>query len=100
MTRTDLIIEIVDPNRSVEGTYRQWTVETEDEILYGRMMSESRTTIEIIDATGKVHAIDRKNVKVLSASEQSVMPEGIEQSIPAADLANLLEFLSQSKEKH
>lgn len=98
--KADLLIEIVDPNRSVEGTYRQWTVETADEILYGRMLSESRTTIEIIDAAGKVHAIDRKNVEALSTSELSVMPEGFEQSIPAADLANLLEFLSSSKEKH
>jgi uncharacterized protein len=96
----DLVIEIIDPNRSVEGTYRQWTVETDDEILYGRMLSESRTTIEIIDATGKIHAIDRTNVKALSASELSVMPEGFESSIPTADLANLLEFLAQSKEKH
>ena len=98
--KADLVVEIVDPNRSVEGTYRQWTVELEDETLYGRMLSESRTSIEIIDATGKVHAIDRKNIKALSASERSVMPEGFEQAIPPADLANLLEYLAQSKEKH
>jgi hypothetical protein len=98
--KSDLVIEILDPNRSVEGTYRQWTVETEDQILYGRMLAESRTTIEIIDAAGKVHAIDRKNVQGLAASERSVMPEGFEQSIPAADLSDLLEYLSTSKEKH
>jgi putative membrane-bound dehydrogenase-like protein len=98
--KPELLSEIVDPNRSVEGTFRQWTVETEDDTLYGRLMSESQTSVEILDATGTAHAIQRKDIKSLTASERSVMPEGFDQSMSQDDLTNLLEFLASSKVKH
>lgn len=97
--KADLIIDIIDPNRSVEGTYRQWTVETKDEILYGRLLTESRTSIEIIDASGKTHEIQRENIVKLEATDHSVMPEGFEKLGPD-DMASLLEYLGTSKVKH
>ena len=54
----------------------------------------------LMDATGTGHAIERKDIKSLTASERSVMPEGFDQSMPQEDLANLLEFLASSKVKH
>jgi len=99
--KAEILSEVVDPNRSVEGTYRSWTAETADEeSISGRLMSESQTSIEIMDATGTSHAIERKDMKSLTASERSVMPEGFDQSMPQEDLANLLEFLASSKVKH
>jgi putative membrane-bound dehydrogenase-like protein len=99
--RADILAEIVDPNRSVEGTFRQWTLETreEDEIM-GRLISESQTSVELIDATGQKHAVQRKDIKNLTASERSVMPEGFDQSMSKEDLTNLLEFIGSSKVKH
>ncbi|CAA9409620.1 MAG: CBM16, partial [uncultured Phycisphaerae bacterium] len=97
--KSDLLIEVVDPNRSVEGTYRQWSAKTEDDVITGRLLSESQTSVEIIDAAGTVHALQRNQIKSLTASERSVMPEGFE-AIPAEELADLLEFLSTSKAKH
>jgi hypothetical protein len=98
--RADLIGEIIDPNRSVEGTYRQWTVETTTEILYGRLMSESNTSIEVIDAAGKTYTIPRRDVTALVASEMSVMPEGFEGVIKPQELNDLLEYLGTSQVKH
>jgi putative heme-binding domain-containing protein len=97
--KSDLLAEVIDPNRSVEGTYRQWIVQTKDEVTTGRLLSESLTSVELIDAAGKTHVIDRQDIKRLKASELSVMPEGFEQ-LPEADLAGILEYLSTSKVKH
>ncbi|HEV8293511.1 MAG TPA: c-type cytochrome, partial [Tepidisphaeraceae bacterium] len=97
--KADILAEIIDPNRSVEGTYRQWIVETRDDALYGRLLSENATAIEIIDAQAQKHTIQRKDIKKLRAGDLSVMPEGFEQ-IGEGDLANLLEFVAQSKVKH
>ncbi len=97
--RGDLLIDIIDPNRSVEGTYRQWAVETKDDTIYGRLFSESKTSVEIIDTTGTKHMIQRSDVTGITVSERSVMPEGFEQLSPD-DLKNLLEFLGSSKVKH
>jgi putative heme-binding domain-containing protein len=95
-----LLAEIVDPNRSVEGTFRQWTLETEEDEISGRLIAESQTGVEIIDATGQKHSVQRKDIKKLTASERSVMPEGFDQAISKDDLTNLLEFLGSSKVKH
>ena len=96
----ELLAEIIDPNRSVEGTYRQWVVQTRDgNVLAGRLLSESRTSVELIDATAKTYAIEREDIKQLRASDLSVMPEGFEQ-LPPDELAALIQYLSQSKVKH
>jgi len=97
--KADILAEVIDPNRSVEGTYRQWIVETKDDALYGRLLSENATSIEIIDAQAMKHVIQRNQIKKLRASDLSVMPEGFEQ-IGEQDLAHLLEFISASKVKH
>jgi len=97
--KADLIIEIMDPNRSVEGTYRQWIARTEDDVISGRLLSESNTSVELIDAAGQKHALSRDSLKSLTASNLSVMPEGFEQ-IPEQDIVDLLDFLSTSNVKH
>jgi len=98
--KADILAEIIDPNRSVEGTYRQWIVEDKSgDVLYGRLLSENATSIEIIDAQAQKHVIQRKDIKKLRASDLSVMPEGFEQ-IGEGDLTHLLEFISASKVKH
>jgi putative heme-binding domain-containing protein len=97
--KADLLAEVIDPNRSVEGTYRQWIVQTKDEVVTGRLLSESRTSIELIDSAAKTHVIDRQDIKRIKASELSVMPEGFEQ-LPKEDIAGILEYLSTSKVKH
>jgi putative heme-binding domain-containing protein len=96
----EILSEIVDPNRSVEGTYRSWTLDTEDDTLTGRLVAESQTSVELLDATGAKHAVERKDIKSLSASERSVMPEGFEQTVTQEDLVNLLEYMASSKVKH
>jgi mono/diheme cytochrome c family protein len=43
--RLEILQEILDPNRSVEGTYRAWIVKTKKEVLSGRMVNETQTSI-------------------------------------------------------
>jgi putative membrane-bound dehydrogenase-like protein len=95
----DVLIDVMDPNRSVEGTFRQWIARTDDDVISGRLLSESQTSVEIIDAAGVTHPIQRNQLKSLTASNQSVMPEGFEQ-LPPADVTDLMEYLAASKVKH
>jgi hypothetical protein len=94
--RGDILIEILDPNRSVEANYRMWTATTHDgESLSGRLDTETQTTIEILDVTGQKHVLQRKDLASLEASNNSIMPVGFE-SIPEGDLASLLDFLTMA----
>ena len=94
--RQDILLEILDPNRSVEANYRLWTVTTKDgETFSGRLDAETQTSVEILDLTSKQHVIQRKDIASLDASTLSIMPVGFE-SLPENDLASLLEYLAHS----
>jgi putative membrane-bound dehydrogenase-like protein len=96
--RVDILLNIIDPNRSVEGNFRLWIVQTTDgQTVSGRLDTESQTTVELLDATGKKQVIQRKNIKRMASTPNSVMPEGFEQ-LPPKDLADLLEFVAQPVE--
>ena len=96
--RTDIMLEILDPNRSVEANYRMWTVETTDgEVLSGRLEAETQTTIEILDVAAQKHVIQRKDIESLEVSSNSIMPIGFE-ALPKDDLKALIEYLAQPHE--
>jgi len=93
--RADILMEILDPNRSVEANYRLWNVTTKDgETFSGRLEAETQTTLEILDTTAQKHVVQRKEVVNLEGSQLSIMPIGFE-ALPADDLKGLLEYLAQ-----
>jgi len=94
--RADILLEIMDPNRSVEANYRLWSVSTKDGNSYsGRLEAETRTTVEILDLTGQKHVIQRKEIETLEGSNLSIMPVGFE-ALPKEDIKALLEYLASS----
>jgi putative membrane-bound dehydrogenase-like protein len=95
-----ILTEVIDPNRSVEGNFRQYTVATRDgQIRSGLLAAETRTAIELVDNEAKKHVILREDIDEIIASSKSLMPEGFEKQLAAADLVDLLEFLA-SKGKY
>jgi putative membrane-bound dehydrogenase-like protein len=91
-----LLTDILDPSRSVEGNYRSYTLTTkQDRVLVGLLASETRTAVELYDAEGKKHTVLRDDIEELTASSKSLMPDGFEKQLSAADMVNLLEFLTQ-----
>ena len=98
--KADILMQILDPNRSVEGTFREWSATSNDgELVSGRLMTESTTTVEILDTTGKLHTLQRKDLKKLTVSEKGIMPEGFEVLKPE-ELTSVIEYLAMSKVKH
>jgi uncharacterized protein len=94
--KSELLISILDPSRSVEGNYRVYTLTTEDgRVLTGILSSETRTSVELIDADAKKRVVLRENIESLVASPKSLMPEGFEKQMSKDDLVHLLAFLTQ-----
>jgi hypothetical protein len=92
----ELLVNILDPSRSVEGNFRAYTVATEDgRVISGLLAAESRTAVELFDAEGKRLTLPRDEIEELIASPKSLMPDGFEKQATSAELANLLEFLTQ-----
>jgi putative heme-binding domain-containing protein len=94
--KSELLVHIIDPSRSVEGNYRVYTVAMDDgRILTGLLASESKTAIEIVDAEAKRHTLIRDEIEELVGSPKSLMPEGFEKQVSKEEITNLLEFLTQ-----
>jgi putative heme-binding domain-containing protein len=92
----ELLIHILDPNRSVEGNYRGYTVSTDDgRVVTGLLASESRTAIELVDAEGKRVAIQRDEIDEFQPSPNSLMPVGFEKQIKPEGFGDLLAFLTK-----
>ncbi|GAC1465933.1 MAG: ThuA domain-containing protein [Isosphaeraceae bacterium] len=95
-SKSELLIHILDPSRSVEGNFVSYTVATNDGRTFnGLLSSETKTSIELIDTEGKPHALLRDDIEEIVASKKSLMPEGFEKQIPPASLTDLLEFLTR-----
>jgi putative heme-binding domain-containing protein len=96
--RHEVLLNIIDPNRSVEGNFKLWIVQTRDgQTIAGRLDTETQTTVQLLDAAGKEHAVQRKDIKRMVSQPTSIMPEGFE-LLPEKELADLLEFLAQPVE--
>jgi putative heme-binding domain-containing protein len=92
----ELLTHIIDPSRSVEGNFRVYTVVMEDgRVFTGLLASETKTSVELIDAEGKTHPLVRDEIEELVASPKSLMPEGFEKQVKTEEIVNLLEFLTQ-----
>jgi putative membrane-bound dehydrogenase-like protein len=92
----ELLIHILDPNRSVEGNYRAYTVTSDDgRVVTGLLAAESKTAIELVDAEGKRVAIQRSEIDAFQPSPNSLMPVGFEKQIKPEGFADLLAFLTK-----
>jgi putative membrane-bound dehydrogenase-like protein len=94
--KSHLLVEILDPSRSVEGNYRQYMVSTKaGRVFAGLLVSETRNAVELLDAEGKRSTIQREDIEELGTSNKSLMPDGFEKQLSREDFVNLLEFLTQ-----
>jgi hypothetical protein len=92
----ELLVNILDPSRNVEGNFRVYTVATVDgKVLNGLLAAESRTAIELYDAEGKKHTVLKEDIELLKGSRKSLMPDGFEKLVKPQELTDLLEFLAQ-----
>jgi putative membrane-bound dehydrogenase-like protein len=94
--RTEILLDILDPNRSVEANYRLWNVTTKaGDTFSGRLETETQTSVEVLDTTGQKHSIQRKEIASMDGSANSIMPNGFE-ALPPDDLKSLLTYLTES----
>lgn len=91
----EILMNILDPSRSVESNFRTYQVLTTDGIVItGMLAGESANSIRIINTQGKDEQVLRADIEEMNASVKSLMPEGFEASISKKEMADLLAFLN------
>ncbi len=94
--KEELLIHIIDPSRSVEGNFKAYRVVTTDgRVIIGLLASESKTSVEIVDAEAKRIPLSRDDIESLRETDKSLMPEGFEKQVKPEEISDLLEFLTQ-----
>lgn len=93
-TPADLLVNVLDPNREALPAFTTYTVVTDQGlILSGIIGSESATSVTLRRADGAEDVVLRANIEELVSNGISLMPEGLEKDITAAQMADLIEFV-------
>ncbi len=93
--KAEILMNILDPSRSVESNFRTYQVLTSDgRVITGMLAGESANSIRVINTQGKEEQVLREDIEELNASVKSLMPEGFESSINKQEMADLLSFLN------
>jgi putative heme-binding domain-containing protein len=93
-SREELVTAIVDPNRAIEPRYLAYTATLKNgDASTGIIASETANALALRTAGGGETSVLRAELKELTATGRSLMPEGFEQTLSAEQLADVLAFL-------
>ncbi|WP_437225567.1 PVC-type heme-binding CxxCH protein [Planctomicrobium sp. SH661] len=89
-----LLTNILDPNRAVDNNYFSFTIaDTEGRVETGVIASETSTAVTLKQPGGKVITIPRDEIDMMKNNGVSLMPVGLERTIPPQDMADLISFI-------
>ncbi len=95
----NLMTGILDPNRAVDGKYKQYIVRTDDDAtLAGVIVQESSSSITLASADGKRHVLDRASIAELKDQGISLMPEGFERQLTANAMRQVIAYVQQKQD--
>jgi putative membrane-bound dehydrogenase-like protein len=95
-----LLEAIVYPSKGISFGFEGWELHMKDgSNLSGIMASKTETDIDLKMPGGSRQHLKTSDVKSMKEMKESMMPEGLYESMSKQDLANLLEYLSGLKKK-
>jgi putative heme-binding domain-containing protein len=93
-TPEQLLTDILEPNRAVDGNYLGYVVATNDGLsLTGVLASETGSSITLRQADNKSVSLLRADIAELRATGLSLMPEGWDKTLPPQEMADLISFI-------
>jgi putative membrane-bound dehydrogenase-like protein len=93
--REKLLLNILDPNREVAANYIAYVIELKDgSSVSGMIAEESAASIKLKRIGAPEETILRQNIAKITSSSVSLMPDGLESTLPPQDMADLLAFLA------
>jgi putative membrane-bound dehydrogenase-like protein len=94
---SDIIVDVLDPNRSVAADGFGYAILTkDDEVLSGLIAGETSTSVTLKKAGGELVSVLRDDIQELRHLGKSLMPEGFERSLSPKELASLVAYLKSN----
>ncbi len=92
-----LLTAILDPNREVDARYAVYSAATKDgRVLTGLIAAETASALTLKRQEGQTDSILRADLEEVTTSGHSLMPEGLENDLKPADLADVIAFVARS----
>lgn len=90
----EILIHVLDPNREVSPQFLDYTVRLNDgRVVTGMIAAETDAGLTLRRAQKQEETILRSEIDDIASSGKSLMPEGLEQKLTPAELADLIAFL-------
>ena len=100
LPKEGLLAAIEHPSAGISYGYEGWTIKMKDgSALSGIVASKTETDIDLKMPGGNRKPIKTADVLAMTEMKESIMPEGLYQSMSSQDLANLLAYLEGLKKK-
>jgi len=94
----DLLEAIVEPSASLVRSYEPVSVTTRDgEERLGILRRDDARGVTLITGPGSTLQIDRADITAVTPSTVSLMPAGLDEQISRQELADLIEFLKNTR---
>ncbi len=98
--RGDILESIMFPSKVVSDQYKAVEVELKDlSTVTGMMVSENDTTLTLITALGEKVDLAKIDIEGKKDSAQSIMPEGLLNTMSQGDLVQLIQYLEAGGEE-
>ena len=98
LNRHDLIESIVEPSAKMDPKYLTEIIRTTDEeIITGFIMSETKTEITLALPEGKKRTIKVEDIEERKVAKQSSMPENLGGTIAPTEFLDLIEYMTSLK---
>lgn len=93
-SKETILLHILAPDYEITPGFSAYSVATRDgRILTGLIASETDSSIVLRQQLGKEDTVLRGDIEEVSASKQSLMPQGLEKTISRQEFADLLSYL-------
>jgi putative membrane-bound dehydrogenase-like protein len=93
--KESLLVDLFDPSKQVTPQYVAYTLVTTDgQVMSGVLVSETATSVTLRRAEGVQDVVLRSQIDELRATGKSLMPDGMEENLSEAEVADLLAFLA------
>jgi putative membrane-bound dehydrogenase-like protein len=98
MSRERILVSLLDPSREIAPQFVSWALETDDGRVLAGVPLGSTTDgrgERFLGPDGREFVLPASSIVARRATNQSIMPSGLAQSLDIEDLRNLLALLSQ-----
>ena len=95
-----LLTAVIDPNRAVEAKYLQYQIVTRrGQVLTGILQEETASNLTLALSNGKSTVIPRSEIELMSGSQLSLMPVGLEKELSVDQLADVIAYVIDATSK-